>query len=123
MLPLPFLFLVGAGFLLAVVLACSPVGRRLATLPFAALVGFHAFRFPLELVLHNWYHGGTLPVQMTYAGTRLMERIESEEAWGLSLCENPLLAKAGSRPYTTLRSINEQAGKECVCKSVKTAGD
>lgn len=44
------------------------VGKRLATLPFATLVGFHAFRFPLELVLHNWYRGGTLPVQMTYEG-------------------------------------------------------
>ena len=55
-------------FLLAVVIAFSTTGLRLARLPLAALIGFHAFRLPLELILHNWYKGGTLPVQMTYEG-------------------------------------------------------
>lgn len=67
-LPPPFLIFVGSGLLLAVVLAFSPAGKRLAMLPFAALIGFHTFRLPLELVLHSWYSGGTLPVQMTYEG-------------------------------------------------------
>jgi hypothetical protein len=45
------------------------LGRRLALkLPIAALVGFHAFRLPLELVLHRWHAEGVLPVQMTYVG-------------------------------------------------------
>jgi hypothetical protein len=47
-------------------LAISPVGRRLATtLPLAALVGFQAFRLPLELVLHAWAAQGTIPGTMT----------------------------------------------------------
>ena len=68
MLPPPPMFLVGTSFLLAVFIAFSSTGSRLARLPLAALIGFHAFRLPLELILHNWYKGGTLPVQMTYEG-------------------------------------------------------
>lgn len=68
MLPPPPLFLVGTSFLLAVAITFSSIGARLARLPLAALIGFHAFRLPLELILHNWYEEGTLPVQMTYAG-------------------------------------------------------
>ena len=68
MLPPPPMFLVGTSFLLAVFIAFSSTGLRLARLPLAALIGFHAFRLPLELILHNWYKGGTLPVQMTYEG-------------------------------------------------------
>lgn len=52
----------------ALALAFSPVGRRLAGLPLAALVGFHGFRLPLELILHAWVVGGTLPEQMTWSG-------------------------------------------------------
>ena len=68
MLPPPPMFLVGTSFLLAVFIAFSSTGFRLARLPLAALIGFHAFRLPLELILHNWYKGGTMPVQMTYEG-------------------------------------------------------
>ncbi len=57
---------------LMLVLALSRVGARLVDgLPVAALVGFQAFRFPLELVLHRFYEEGSLPVQMTYAGRNL----------------------------------------------------
>lgn len=53
----------------AVALVLSPVGRRFArVIPPAWLVGIHAFRLPLELVLHSWYEQGSLPVQMTYEG-------------------------------------------------------
>lgn len=53
----------------AAVLAFSSVGQRMAqALPLYALVGFHVFRLPLELVLHQWYMEGIMPVQMTYAG-------------------------------------------------------
>lgn len=68
MLPPPPLFLIAAGFLLALGLAVSQTGRRLANLPVTLLIGFHVFRLPLELVLHRWYECGTLPVQMTYSG-------------------------------------------------------
>lgn len=68
MLPPPPLFLVGTSFVLAVVIAFSFIGARLASLPLAALIGFHAFRLPLELILLNWFKEGTLPVQMTYEG-------------------------------------------------------
>jgi hypothetical protein len=53
----------------AVALAFSKLGQRLAQhLPLYALVGFQVFRLPLELVLHQWYMEGVLPVQMTYSG-------------------------------------------------------
>ncbi len=54
---------------LALALALSPAGGRIVdNVPVAWLVGFQAFRLPLELVLHAWYEQGTLPIQMTYAG-------------------------------------------------------
>lgn len=57
---------------LAMWVAVSRWGARLVQyLPVAWLVGFQAFRLPLELVLHSWYEQGTLPVQMTFAGANL----------------------------------------------------
>ncbi len=54
---------------LALLLALGPAGHRIVgNVPIAWLVGFQAFRLPLELVLHSWYEQGTLPIQMTYAG-------------------------------------------------------
>jgi len=47
----------------------SPIGGWLAsTAPVAALVGFQAFRLPLELILHAWAAGGTIPETMTWTG-------------------------------------------------------
>jgi hypothetical protein len=64
---LPFFF--GAILLVSLVAGLSPLGRRMATtLPLAALVGFQAFRFPLELVLHAWAKQGTIPTTMTWTG-------------------------------------------------------
>ncbi|MEX1362422.1 MAG: hypothetical protein AB1Z98_04805 [Nannocystaceae bacterium] len=66
--PRAMVFMLGCN-LLAVVLAMSRPGERLArVVPIAALVGFHAFRLPLELVLHQWYGQGVLPIEMTYEG-------------------------------------------------------
>jgi len=54
---------------LALATALSPIGRSIVeSSPIGALVGFQAFRLPLELVLHSWYEQGVLPVQMTYSG-------------------------------------------------------
>ncbi|MCA9710260.1 MAG: hypothetical protein KDK70_30755 [Myxococcales bacterium] len=66
------MILMGACNLVAVGLAFSRVGTRLVDgLPIAALVGFAAYRLPLELVLHRFHAEGVLPVQMTYEGRNL----------------------------------------------------
>lgn len=67
--PVPMLMpFIAACNLLAIGLVFSRLGTRLSTgLPIAALVGFQAFRLPLELVLHRWYDEG-VPVQMTFEG-------------------------------------------------------
>lgn len=50
----------------------SKAGKRLAdNLPLVALVGFQAFRLPLELVLHAWSEQGTIPESMTWTGQNL----------------------------------------------------
>jgi hypothetical protein len=65
LVPLTFVSLNGA----AVIYALSSAGRRLAmNLPIQALVGFQAFRLPLELVLHTWAEQGTIPTAMTWTG-------------------------------------------------------
>ena len=64
---LPFFF--GPVIVIWTGLALSPVGARLAaTVPLAALVGFQAFRLPLELVLHAWVEQGVIPGTMTWTG-------------------------------------------------------
>lgn len=64
---LPFFF--GSILVVSVGLGLSPVGARLAAgVPLAALVGFQAFRLPLELVLHEWAAQGTIPGTMTWTG-------------------------------------------------------
>lgn len=53
----------------AVALTRSRVGRALGDgLPVAALVGFQAFRLPLELVMHEATRTGIMPVQMSFSG-------------------------------------------------------
>jgi hypothetical protein len=64
---LPFFF--GSILVVSVAVALSPLGSRLATgVQIAALVGFQAFRLPLELVLHSWAAQGTIPGTMTWTG-------------------------------------------------------
>jgi len=64
---LPFFF--GSVLLVAVGAGFSPLGRTLATgLPVSVLLGFQAFRLPLELVLHSWAEQGTVPPTMTWTG-------------------------------------------------------
>jgi len=68
-LPAPGLVLIGLITLGTVVLALSSFGSRLAeAIPLASLVGYQAFRVPLEWLLHKLYVEGVVPVQMTYAG-------------------------------------------------------
>ena len=50
-------------------LAWSPFGRRFADkLPFVALIGFQAFRLPLELIMHRAVVAGIMPNVMSYTG-------------------------------------------------------
>jgi hypothetical protein len=67
--PPPLLTLLALTLLAAAVLGRSRVGARLALgLPLWALVGFQAFRLPLELVLHRAALDGTMPIEMSFAG-------------------------------------------------------
>lgn len=66
--PPPLMIFFAASMAVALGVALSPLGRQLARLPLAALVGFQVFRLPLELVLHEWHAQGVIPVQMTFEG-------------------------------------------------------
>jgi hypothetical protein len=67
--PPPFGLLVVAVVVLAVLLAWSGLGRRLALhVPLFALVAVQAFRLPLELAMHAMYERGIMPVEMSYSG-------------------------------------------------------
>jgi hypothetical protein len=66
--PPPLFLLLVPTLCLPVVLGLSRTGSALARLPLAALVLFHAFRLPLELVMHRAAVEGTMPLQMTYTG-------------------------------------------------------
>jgi hypothetical protein len=67
--PPTMMLLLAVMLALAIGLGVSRVGARLAVgLPLAVLVGFHAFRLPLELIMHRAYEMELMPVQMSYAG-------------------------------------------------------
>jgi hypothetical protein len=70
-LPPPLMIFFFASQAVAAVAAFSRLGTLLLHLPMAALIGFQVFRLPLELILHAWAEGGTLPPQMTYNGDNL----------------------------------------------------
>jgi hypothetical protein len=62
-------FFFAAVFFVGISAGLSPLGGRIAAnLPLVALVGYHAFRVPLELVLHSWAEQGTIPQTMTWDG-------------------------------------------------------
>jgi hypothetical protein len=63
------LLLIGLTFVLVAVIGRSELGRRLALgLPLAVLIGAQAFRVLVELLLHQAYVEGLMPVQMSYSG-------------------------------------------------------
>ncbi len=67
--PPPMALWFAATILGPLVLALSPYGRRLAlALPFTALVGYQAFRLPLELLMHQAAADGIMPRVMSYSG-------------------------------------------------------
>ena len=68
-MPPPFARIMVPGLILVFAAAFSGFGRRLASrLSYAALIGFQAFRLPLEGLLWWFHRQGRLPVQMTFAG-------------------------------------------------------
>lgn len=66
----PAMMVVFAGIVaLAIGLARSRAGESLARgLPLSVLVGFQAFRLPLELAMHRAFTEGLMPEQMSYSG-------------------------------------------------------
>jgi hypothetical protein len=67
--PPPLFVLLLITLLGAVLLGRSLLGQRLALgLPLWALVGFQAFRLPLELVLHRAARDGIMPIEMCFSG-------------------------------------------------------
>jgi hypothetical protein len=67
--PPPLLRVFMAMLVLIAVFAFSSLGKRLShALPLWVLVGFQAFRIPVELLLHRSFHEGLIGVQMTYLG-------------------------------------------------------
>ena len=54
---------------LTLALASTRLGAAVgAGLSLGTIIGVQAFRIPLEVVLHQLYEHGALPVEMTYAG-------------------------------------------------------
>lgn len=63
----PILFL--SVIFLAILLGASSAGRAIAfTFSLPMLVGFQAFRLPLEIILHHWAEIRTVPETMTWTG-------------------------------------------------------
>jgi hypothetical protein len=67
--PPPLVIWFGSMLVMTLALAWSSFGRRFADkLPFVALIGFQAFRLPLELVMHRAAVAGIMPNVMSYSG-------------------------------------------------------
>ena len=67
--PPTMLLTIAVSIVLAIVLALSPLGRRIALgLPVVALVSYQGFRVIVELLMHRAYSEGLMPVQMSYSG-------------------------------------------------------
>lgn len=69
--PIPVLPLLFASFLLSgVAFTLSGSGKDASQqLSLSVLIGFQSFRFPLELILHEWANQGTIPETMTWTGS------------------------------------------------------
>ena len=67
--PPPIVIWFASMLVMTLALAWSPFGRRFADkLPFVALIGFQAFRLPLELVMHRAAVAGIMPNVMSFTG-------------------------------------------------------
>ena len=101
-MPAPGLVLILVLAIATVVLALSRFGSRIATsLGIASLVGYQAFRIPVEWLLHRLYGEGVVPVQMTWSG-RNFDVITGITALSLGMW----LARTPSRPRGLLHAWN-----------------
>ena len=67
--PPPLVLWLAATLASALAVGLSPLGRRFAEqLPWVALVGFQAFRLPLELLMHRAAGEGVMPSVMSFGG-------------------------------------------------------
>jgi hypothetical protein len=67
--PPPMVIWFASMVVMVLALAWSPFGRRFADkLPFVALIGFQAFRLPLELIMHRAVAAGIMPSVMSFTG-------------------------------------------------------
>lgn len=66
--PAPIMPLFALCTAITILFAFSRYGSKLGALPLAALIGAQAFRFPLELVMHQAAMEGLMPMQMSYSG-------------------------------------------------------
>ncbi len=86
-LPPPFMLMMAGYFAATTALAFSPLGTKLVNhAPIAWLIGYQAFRAPLEFFLHASYERGVIPVQMTWAG------LNFDVITGVSAAVLPLVA-------------------------------
>lgn len=66
--PPPFLLVGVVSVFGAAALGLSPLGKQLSRLPLAVLVGWQAFRLPLELIMHRAAEIGLMPSVMSFSG-------------------------------------------------------
>jgi hypothetical protein len=99
-MPPRLLLLLGPTVALPFLLAFSHVGTKLVDAPVALLIGFQAFRLPLELVMHQAAREGTMPTQMTYTGSNF------DIVTGVSAILVALLAARGLAPRWLLLAWN-----------------
>jgi len=100
-LPPPFALLMLALLGATLALAFSPLGTRLvARAPIAWLVGYQAFRAPLEYWLNAMYENGSLPPQITWSG-RNFDVVTGVLAVGIGV-----LAARGAAPRALIAAWN-----------------
>ena len=66
--PPPIVIFLIAGFVGTVALSRSSWARRLIALPLGTLIGFHAFRIAVEILIHQSSLLGLAPPQMSWSG-------------------------------------------------------
>lgn len=68
-LPPPLLLIAFPTLFFVVILARGGIGSAiLERVPLWAVVGLQGFRLPLELLMHEAYRQGVMPIQMSYSG-------------------------------------------------------
>ncbi|MBM4384751.1 MAG: hypothetical protein FJ091_15470 [Deltaproteobacteria bacterium] len=100
-MPPPFALMVLGYAAATIALAFSPLGTQLVErAPLAWLVGYQAFRIPVEIILHESYEEGLIPVQMTWSGMNF------DVVTGVSALVVAALAARGRAPRALVAAWN-----------------